>query len=286
MRAAVGADSFLRRQPFESRVEPVIVSAFQFAPVPGDPETNWSVVERGLREAAARGARLVGLPEMWPTSFAFGETSTALAGTNSALTRLRALSKELKLVVVGSALGESSRGAPFNLGHVIDTGEMVLEYAKVHLFTPTREERSFSPGEAMPRVVETSAGRVTLVICYDLRFPELCRRLFYEDADVVVVPAQWAAERFSQWRALVAGRAVENQCIYIGVNRTGTEVTPSGAVVGFPGRSLIADGHGGMLAEGGAAEEVVCADVDLAQHRALRRLIPCKRDARPEVYGR
>jgi predicted amidohydrolase len=264
----------------------VIVAAFQFAPEPENAQRNATIVERGLREAAARGARVVGLPEMWPTSFVFGPVSRALEGTAAALDRLRAVSKELHLVVVGSALGDSGREKPLNLGHVIDNGDIVSSYAKVHLFTPTREERAFSAGSAAPTVVDTSAGRLAMVICYDLRFPELCRTAFLGDADLVVVPAQWAADRFSQWRALVAGRAVESQCVYVGVNRTGRESTPAGAIVEFPGHSLIADGHGAFAAEGGEEEQLVVADVDLTQHRALRRLIPCKRDRRPEVYRR
>jgi predicted amidohydrolase len=264
----------------------LIVAAFQFAPEPEDTERNWAIVERGLREAAARGARVVGLPEMWPTSFAFGEASRALARTNAVLARLRQVSKELRLVVVGSALGDSGQAKPLNLGHVLDSGDIVLSYAKVHLFTPTREERAFTAGSKKPSVVETSAGRISIVVCYDLRFPELCRTAFLGEADLVIVPAQWAAERFSQWRALVAGRAVENQCVYLGVNRTGKEATPGGGEVEFPGRSLVADGHGRFVAEGGAEDEVILADVDLTQHRALRRLIPCKRDRRPDVYTR
>lgn len=262
------------------------VAAFQFAPLPADPDANARRAEEGLREAAARGARIVGLPEMWATSFAFGDAAEALAGTQRALERVRRVSRELDLVVVGSALGDSGKPRPLNLGHVIDRGELAATYAKVHLFTPTREERSFEAGAELPPVVETSAGRVSLVICYDLRFPELCRACFLGEADVVLVPAQWAAERFEQWRALVLGRAVECQCVFVGINRTGAELAAAGGEVTFPGRSLVADGHGAVLAEAGAEEGVVVAEADFARHRALRRLIPCRRDRRPEVYGR
>ncbi|HKE01943.1 MAG TPA: nitrilase-related carbon-nitrogen hydrolase, partial [Planctomycetota bacterium] len=186
----------------------MIVAAFQFAPVPANPDRNADSVEKGLREAASRGARVVGLPELWPTSFAFGDVGAALAGTERALARVRALSRELGIVVVGSALAESGRERPLNLAHVVDGGEIVARYAKVHLFTPTHEDKAFEPGDRLPTVVETSVGRISTVVCYDLRFPELCRVCFLGGADVVIVPAQWAAERFEQWRALLIGRAV------------------------------------------------------------------------------
>jgi len=263
----------------------MIVAAFQFEPAPGDVSKNLASVERGLREAAARGARVVGLPEIWPTSFAYGDLPRALTETERAIQRVRELSRELGLVVVGSAIAPSGSASPLNLGHVIDGGDVVARYAKVHLFTPTHEDKGFVAGDALPTVVETSVGAVSMVICYDLRFPELCRACFLGGADLVIVPAQWAAERFEQWRALVIGRAVESQCVYVGVNRTGCEKTPTGAIVQFPGRSVIANGHGEVEAEGGADEQVVIADVDFARHAALRRLIPCRRDRRPDVYG-
>ncbi len=279
-----GAGRFGLARP-RADATPVRVAAFQFSPVAADAERNADAVERGLREAAASGVRLVGLPELWPTSFAFGDPARAIEATDRALQRVRALSRELGLVVVGSGLAASGRERPLNLGHVVDRGDVVARYAKVHLFTPTHEDRGFEAGDALPPVVETSAGCIAMVVCYDLRFPELCRAAFLGGAEIVVVPAQWAAERFEQWRALLIGRAVESQCVWIGVNRTGSENAPAGAEVVFPGRSLVADGHGVVAAEGGDGEELVIAEVDLARHAALRRLIPCRKDRRPDVYG-
>src|SRR5262245_59747253 len=119
----------------------VILAAFQFAPAPGDVARNAAAVERGLRAAAAKGARLVALPELWPTSFAYGYLKAALASTQRALESARAVSRELCLVVVGSALADSGRARPLNLGHVIDRGDVLARYAKAHLFTPTHEDK-------------------------------------------------------------------------------------------------------------------------------------------------
>src|SRR4030095_6736244 len=125
----------------------VILAAFQFAPEPGDAARNAAAVERGLRAAAAKGAKLVALPELWPTSFAHGELKAAIASTHDAIERVRAVSRELGLVVVGSARAESGRARPLNLGHVIDRGDVLARYAKAHLFTPTHEDKGFEAGD-------------------------------------------------------------------------------------------------------------------------------------------
>ncbi|MBI3819379.1 MAG: carbon-nitrogen family hydrolase [Planctomycetes bacterium] len=260
------------------------IAAFQFSPIPADAAGNLAIVEDALRRAAAANVKLIGLPEMWPTSFAFGAAERAVEASERALDAICKLSKQLGIVIVGSALARSGIEKPYNSAHVVDGGEVIYKYAKTHLFLPTREDSLFQAGASAPAVVETSAGRVSAVICYDLRFPEICRGAFTNQADVVVVPAQWAGERMLQFRALIAGRAVENQCAYIGINRTGSETGPLGNTLHFPGRSLVADAFGEIAAEAGPADELLVADVDFDRQRALRRLIPCEKSRRPDLY--
>lgn len=260
------------------------IAAFQFAPVPGDAAANTAKVEAALRSAAEKNIKLVGLPEMWPTSFAFGDEGRALDATERAVERICTLSKELSLVIVGSALARSGGAKPYNSAHVVDGGSVIYQYAKTHLFLPTREDAIFSFGEHKPEVVATSAGRIGVVICYDVRFPEICRGALLNSAEIVVVPAQWAVERVLQFRALIAGRAVENQCTYLGVNRTGSEIGPFGNLIQFPGRSILANALGEIAAEGDANEGLVAAETDLDREAALRRMIPCSKTRRPELY--
>jgi predicted amidohydrolase len=265
------------------------VAALQFDVRTGDVAHNLARVERGLEDARAAAVELVCLPEMWPTSFLPAERldeATTQAGER-ALARIGELSRALELVVCGSAYGAPAdpSARPTNRLHVLERGEQRAGYDKVHRFSPTAEGEGFTAGDAPPRVVDTALGRLSGVICYDLRFPEPARAAFLAGAELVVVPAQWPSTRAAHWRALVVGRAVENQCFVVAANRTGSaEIGRRRLVLEFPGNSLVVDPHGVVLAEGRGAEGLVAADVDLAVARELRRRVPVLRDRRPDVY--
>ena len=261
------------------------IACLQFDVRPGQIAENLSVVEEGLRSAHEQGIGLVALPEMWPTSFP-GEVDEALfEGTNAALDRVRALSGELGLVVVGSALGRAAAGLPSNRLHVDDAGHLATTYDKIHLHSPTAEPSSFSPGEESPRVVDTNAGKLAGLVCYDVRFPDPARVAFRAGAELLAVVAQWPKERASHWRALALGRAVENQCFVVACNRTGTsEIGAKRVRLEFPGNSLIVSPHGEVLAEGHGESGLVVADIDVRDARRMRVRVPVIKDERLDLY--
>jgi len=265
------------------------LAAFQFNPLAGEVDRNLAEVEKALREAAASGIQFVGLPEMWPTSFVdvAGQAEELVERTAAALQRVEELTRELDLVVCGSAFGPT--GDPdrlYNRLHVIDRGKHVTTYDKVHLFTPTAEPRHFLAGDRAPEVVDTLAGRVAGATCYDLRFPETFRPAFRDGVQILCVPAQWPEVRILQWRALAIARAVENQCFVVAVNRTGTvKIGRRGKELLFPGASLIVDPHGAVLAEAAGESGLVSAQVDLAAARQMRVRIPVEKDERAALYS-
>ena len=264
------------------------VAAFQFDVRADDVDHNLFEVERGLREAAQRGCRLVVLPELWPTSFSAGDVplAEALVSTELALERVAGLTRELGLVVCGSALGRTN-ALPTNRWHALEDGQMVASYDKVHLFTPTAEEASFSAGDEPPRCVETRAGRVGGVVCYDLRFPEVARALFRAGAALMAVSSQWPSPRAAQLEALCAGRAVESQCFVVACNRTGrARIGRRQMELEFAGTSRIVDPEGRVVACGGSEPELVVGDVDLDVVRGLRVRVPVQKDERREMYSR
>jgi predicted amidohydrolase len=269
-------------------------AALQFDVRRGDPAGNLAAAEAGLRAAAGAGVALLCLPEMWATSFPGPETDLAgeLAAARGALERLRSLAAELGVAVCGSGFG-AVPGAelPANRLELCLGSEPrpVAIYDKVHLFTPTAEHEGFSPGRSAPRTLATALGRLSGLICYDLRFPELTRVPFLGGAEVLCVPAQWPRPRAAHWRALLVGLAVANQCFVVAANRTGVERADSrgrrGLELEFPGNSLVADPHGRVLAEGAGEDGLVSAELDLELARELRRLVPVARDRRPELYA-
>jgi predicted amidohydrolase len=263
-------------------------AAFQFDVRRGDVAANLAAVERGLDAAAERGIELVVLPEMWPTSFvADGDPREWQRETDAALARVQELSRELDLVVAGSASGASEGRAPRNRLTVFARGERVLVYDKLHLFSPTAEAESFSAGDALPPTVATRLGKLAGIVCYDLRFALTLRAPFRDGAEILVVPAQWPAARAAHWHALVCGRAAELQAFVVAANRTGTDLVGRRRLeLAFPGNSLIAGPDGVPLAEGEGQDGLIVAELELERVRALRRAVPVRDDERLDLDGR
>jgi len=181
-----------------------------------DAELNLAAVEAALVRAASEGVELVVLPEMWATSFppSGGVTEETLRASARAQERLAELSAVHGLCVAGSGYARTD-SLPTNRLRIFDRGREVLAYDKVHLFTPTAERAAFSAGSAPPRAVETSVGRLSGVVCYDLRFPEGLRVPFRQGVDLVVIPAQWPATPAHHWRTPVPATATENQAFVV-----------------------------------------------------------------------
>jgi len=264
------------------------VAALQFDVRRGDVRRNLAAAVNGLRQAADRGIELVVLPEMWPTSFAepTEPLPEGLRASDEAVERLGELSASLGLVVCGSAYGAvEGEPKPRNRLHVFDRGRLILSYDKVHLFSPTAEGETFSAGRERPPTVASSLGRLTGIVCYDLRFAPLLPFPQLGETDLLVVVAQWPAARATHWRALVLGKAVESQLYVVAANRTGTDrVGRRGLELSFPGNSLVADPHGQVLAEGVGQEGLVTAEIDPEDGRRLRTRVPVARDVRGELY--
>lgn len=265
------------------------IAALQFDVRRGDVAANLARVRRGLERARAGEVELVLLPEMWPTSFpeSGADLETELARTNDALGELARCSRELGLAVGGSSFARARAGeAPRNRLTLFERGERVLEYDKVHLFSPTAETEVFSAGDAPPATVDVRGARVSGLVCYDLRFPDLWHRPFAANVELLLVPAQWPKPRDAHFKALVAGVAAANQCFVLACNRTGREtVGRRELVLDFPGNSLVAAPSGEILAEGHGDDGLLVADVDLELARELKRRVPVAKDRRGELYA-
>jgi predicted amidohydrolase len=263
------------------------VAAFQFDVLRGEVEANLAVVERGLGDAARQGVALVVLPEMWPTSFVAEVDEALLARSAAAVERVGALSRELGLVVAGSAFAALAGAQPRNRLTVFARGERVLVYDKLHLFSPTAEHEAFSAGDELPPTVALDGCKLAGCVCYDLRFGACLRAPFLAEAELLVVPAQWPGARAAHWRALVCGRAAEHQAFVVAANRTGVDrVGRRGLELEFVGNSLVVGPDGTPRAEGRGENGLVVAEADLAELRQLRRAVPVRRDERQDVYGR
>lgn len=218
-------------------------------------------------DAADRGAELIVLPELFLTGFCYDLKPES--SPYPSLISFRALSIDSGAILVGSIMASSDRG-PLNMGFCIAGAEMGF-YSKTHPFGD--EKSHFIPGDriAPVSIAELSIG---LEICYDIRFPEVARKLCASGADLLVTIAQFPAERIHHWRGLVIARAIENQIHHIACNASG----PAG------GSSMIVGPGGEVLAEAGGDECVIIADLDLDERDRVRRSITCWEDRRPELY--
>ncbi|MDA8429611.1 MAG: carbon-nitrogen family hydrolase [Geobacteraceae bacterium] len=252
-------------------------AAIQFNVRPGDVDANLAYIRSALRRVAAQGANLVVLPEMWSSGFAYKNLNELALRTAGIAEELLELSRELKLVIVGS-MPEPHGAKVFNTAYVVDNGRLAGAYRKLHLFSLLGEDRAFDSGDAW-LLAETSLGKVGVIICYDLRFPELSRRLALEGAGAICVPAQWPKPRQEHWRTLLRARAIENQLYVVACNACGTI-----GKLDFFGMSMIIDPKGEVLSEAGESECEIGAALDLQAMADWRAQIPCFNDRRPELY--
>jgi len=157
-------------------------------------------------------------------------------------------------------------------------GELAGSYRKVHLFSPTREDEFFIAGDEV-KTVRTGEATTGGLLCFDIRFPEIARRLVLEGAQILYVAAQFPHPRAEHWEILLRARAIENQVWVVAANRVGK----SGELEYF-GKSMIIDPWGEIVAaEDEEREAVVTERIDLDKVDRVREMIPCRR--RSDLYG-
>lgn len=248
----------------------------------GDSAYNFARAEELVRTAAAQGADVVLLPETWNLGFFPKEGLAALADPDGGNVRrvFGTLAKELGVNIAAGSAVTKRDGKVYNTAYVFDrAGECVAAYDKTHLFTPMGEQDYFTPGGQLCTFT-LDGVKCGLIICYDLRFPELTRTLALRDIDLLFVPAEWPGVRRAHWQTLNRARAIENQIFLACCNACGT----AGETV-YGGSSAVYDPWGTVLAEAGEHEEIIAADCDFAVKEQIRNSIHVFRDRRPELYN-
>jgi len=255
-----------------------------------DVASNLLACERAIAEAANAGARFVVLPE----NFAYFGSSQgkrrcaeSLSGPAGPIRgTLVRCATQYNIALLAGGWPESSHDSnrPFNSATVItEEGAIVANYRKIHLFDVTlpsgaelRESAAMTAGEEVVSCTVRDL-RVGLSICYDIRFPELYRKLVDRGSELLCVPSAFTLETGrDHWHLLVRTRAIESQCWVVAANQCGIH---PGNKTTF-GHSLIVDPWGRVLAEAGTSPAVIIADLDGAVMRQVRSGLPSLRHRR------
>jgi predicted amidohydrolase len=240
------------------------VAAIQHDIVWEDPKANFEALAPRVAGAAAAGARLVVLTEMFATGFSMNVAATAEPVGGPATSFLIEQAQRHDVWLAGSvAERNEDANRPFNTLVLAAPDGAVHRYRKIHPFTHAREHEHFAAGDRHV-TVEVDGMRVTLFVCYDLRFAD---EFWATGAatDAYVVPANWPETRRVHWRTLLRARAIENQAYVVGVNRVG-----SGGRLYYAGDSMIVDPMGEILASAAGREATLLCEIDAATVTATR----------------
>lgn len=251
----------------------VKIACCQISPAVGDKLANLERVQAAIARAAAQGADVVVLPELANTGYVFADRAELAAEAEPTdgptIRAWERLALEHDLVIVAGFAEAAADGAVYNSAVLIDASGVRACYRKAHLWD--REKELFTPGSGLPPVISTTLGRIGVVICYDLSFPEWVRAVALDGAELLCAPVNWplsprpAGERPSEVVKVQANATVNRMFVAV-ADRAGTERGQE-----WLGGSVIVDADGFPCTAGILGEEgTVWADVDLDEAKSKR----------------
>jgi predicted amidohydrolase len=254
------------------------IAAVQHDIVWSDRDANFERLAPMIRAAAAADAGLVLLTETFSTGFVTDDLDVGEPEGGPSATFLLDQAREHGVWVGGSCPEIPADAAPddqrpYNSFVLAGPDGTVHRYRKIHPFSFGGEEKHFRAGCDLV-TVDIEGLRVSLFVCYDLRFADEFWQLAL-DTDVYLVPANWPEKRRLAWTALLQARAIENQAYVVGVNRVG-----DGGGIAYAGDSRIVDPLGELLATASRTETMLLADVSADEVRRTREHFPFLRDRR------
>ncbi len=249
-------------------------------------ETNLKTILDFISKAAQNKATLVAFPEFMMFYTNSSQSPAQLASLAEKLTGnfVKTIAKAARkhhIHVIGSFYEKSTKkDRVYDTAFVIDkTGKIISTYRKIHLYDALgfRESDKMISGSRITLPVNTSIGKVGMMICYDLRFPEMSRSLAASGSEVLVVPSAWVKGDMKEehWLTLNKTRAIENGCYVIAPDQVGNI---------YCGRSVVVDPYGKILLDMKKKQGIGYADIKLEKIKKIRKILPLLKNRRTDVY--
>ena len=242
-----------------------------------DRETNLRTVCAMLDAQRPTPGSLIVLPEMFGVGFSMNVSRVVEAPDGPTAKCLAKLSVTHRSWVIGGVPVRDASGRAQNTAVVASPdGKVVARYAKLHPFSLGGERDHYAAGDAVV-TVQCGEFQVAPFVCYDLRFPESFRNATRRGAQLFAVIANWPEARTEHWITLLRARAIENQAYVVGVNRCGSDPK-----LRYPGRSMIVDPSGEVLADAGSQQSVIAAEAQRGRVESYRNQLPFLQDMRDD----
>ena len=256
----------------------MICCSAQVASVWEDPEKTLVKAEPFIMNASCAGASLIAFPEQFATGWDPLSHEHVEEYTGRTVSRLQNLAQRYSIAIIGS-FRERFNPLPRNTAVAIGKdGEILAMYAKMHLFSPAREDTAYTPGNTLP-TFSLEGIKCGIALCYDLRFPALFRIYARQGVQAVFVPSAWPESRIRHWELFLSARAAENQMYIIGINTTGTNPVDQ-----YSGASMTADPYGTIVNRAGNREELLFSELDPSLVDTLRNEFPVENDRKDALY--
>jgi deaminated glutathione amidase len=256
-------------------------------PISSDPQVNLERVRAAASAAADQGANLAVFPEGTQARFSTDLPTVAEPVDGEFCRGLADIAKTNGLAVIAGVFEPAPGGRVYNTTVAFDRdGDLAATYRKIHMFDALghRESDSVTAGDEV--VIASLAGlRIGFMTCYDVRFPELARALAVGGADLLVLPAGWAAGPFKEehWVTLVRARAIENTIWLAAAGQVPDPAEPPTKAPTGVGRSMLIDPMGVVRLDLGPAEGLGVGDVDVEQTARVRGVLPCLANRRADL---
>ena len=250
--------------------------------------TNLKTILKYISQAAKRRAELVAFPEFMMFYTTSSQTSSQLAKLAETINgdfvqSIAKTAKENSIQVVGTFYETSKKkNRVYDTAFLINKkGKIESKYRKIHLYDALgfRESDKMASGSKIKKPNKTSIGKVGMLICYDLRFPEMSRSLTLAGSEVLIAPSAWVKGKMKEehWLTINKTRAIENGCYVIAPDQVGNI---------YCGRSIVVDPFGKILLDMKKRQGLSIVDISLDKVKQTRKVLPLLKNRRKEVYSK